>query len=132
MRVMIADDDADDRALAEIAFKELRYGHELEFAQDGEELLEKLSATLRRKDPMPDLVILDLNMPKKDGRAALKEMKGNPDFKHIDVVVFSTSNSAADKNYVMEEGAKYYAVKPSEYSDLLEFFRSLCEEAVDE
>ena len=130
MRILIADDDADDRTLAEIALKELKCDYALEFAYDGEELLEKLTEKVKRRNPLPDLVILDLNMPKKDGRVALKEIKSDPTLRDIDVVIFSTSNSNTDKNYVMELGAKYYAVKPSEYAELVDFFRNLCEEAV--
>jgi CheY-like chemotaxis protein len=129
MRILLADDDADDRVLAGIAFSELNTGDELEFVNDGEELMEKLHGALKKKDPLPDIIVLDLNMPRKDGRSALKEMKAHPVLRSVDVVVFSTSNSTMDRDFTMALGARDYAVKPSEYSELVEFFRSICEQA---
>src|SRR3954470_19944466 len=89
--ILLADDDADDRMLAKDALKESRLANELRGVENGEELMDYL---LRRRDyadpataPVPGLILLDLNMPRKDGREALKEIKSDPNLRHIPVVV---------------------------------------------
>jgi len=93
--ILMADDDADDRLLAKDALTECRLSNELHFVENGEELLDYL---LRRGNytslgdaPRPGLILLDLNMPKKDGREALKEIKADPELRKIPVVVLTTS-----------------------------------------
>jgi CheY-like chemotaxis protein len=130
MKILVADDDADDRVLAKIAFEELRTHHEVDFVNDGEDLMTCLHRKVKKKEPLPDLLVLDLSMPRKDGRTALREIKEDPHLKNLDVIIFSTSNSEADKNYCLELGAREYAVKPSEYSELVSFFRNVCGETV--
>lgn len=129
MKILIADDDADDRVLATIAFGELRSHHELEFVNDGEELMEYLRRKAASRS-LPDLLVLDLNMPKKDGRAALKEIKNDRALKDLDVIIFSTSNSDFDRHYCLDLGAREYCVKPSEYDELVSFFRNISGETV--
>jgi CheY-like chemotaxis protein len=131
MKILIADDDADDRTLASIALNELNTGHEIEFVNDGQQLMDYLQSSISKKGPLPDLILLDLNMPRKDGRVALKEIKSNPLLKHLDVVIFSTSASDDDKKNTLGNGAKNYFVKPSDYTRLLAVFRTICEELVD-
>jgi CheY-like chemotaxis protein len=128
MRILIADDDADDRSLASIAFKELNTEHEIDFVTDGQELVDYLGNKLKSNTPLPDLILLDLNMPRKDGRVALKEIKSNPKLKGLDVIIFSTSSSEEDKKYTLGLGAKNYFVKPADYSQLIEVFRHISEE----
>ncbi len=126
----MADDDADDRTLASIAFNELNTEHELEFATDGQELLDQLMSKVKKKSMLPDLILLDLNMPRKDGRVALKEIKTNPALRHLDVIIFSTSASEDDKRNTLGIGAKNYFVKPADYTKLLDIFKNICEELV--
>ena len=125
MRILVAEDDVDDRTLATLAFGELEHQHELEFVCDGQQLIDALRSKLRDHAPLPDLVLLDLNMPRKDGRAALKEIKESNDLRMIEVVIFSTSSSPEDVKYTMSLGAQRYYVKPSDYSELLQVCRRI-------
>lgn len=131
MKILMVDDDSDDRLLALVAFKELNMAHSIDFVLDGEELMEYLHSKIETKSELPDLVLLDLNMSKKDGRVALKEIKTDPRLKHLEIIIFSTSTSEKDKKYAMEQGAKKYIVKPHEYNELLEVFSSICEDLVE-
>ncbi|MTI19875.1 response regulator [Fulvivirga sp. RKSG066] len=120
--IIIAEDDADDRLLIEDALNENAISSDdLVFVEDGEELLDKLKDNVNA----PSMVFLDLNMPKKDGRQALKEIKEDDRFKHIPVIVFSTSNSADDIITSYKNGVNTYFTKPSKYSDLLEIIKSV-------
>jgi CheY-like chemotaxis protein len=127
MKILMADNDTDDRLLSSIAFKKLNMAHSLDFVTDGQELMDYLYARLKNKRPLPDLVILDLNMPKKDGRVALKEIKSHEQLKHLDVIIFSTSTYERDMEYTLGLGAKSYIVKPTDYNQLIEVFRAMCD-----
>ncbi|MDY6899254.1 MAG: response regulator, partial [Cyanobacteriota bacterium] len=98
--ILIADDDEDDCLLAHEALIESHLQHELHVVKDGEELMDYLYCRGKYANPEnaspPGLILLDLNMPKKDGREALKEIKTNPTFRHIPVVVLTTSKAAED------------------------------------
>ena len=121
----MAEDDVDDRTLASLAFSELPQLHELEFVHDGQQLLDNLHAKLSSNKPLPDLVLLDLNMPRKDGRTALKEIKECHELRQINVIIFSTSSAQEDVQYTLSLGAQQYFVKPSDYSELLEVWRRI-------
>ena len=75
MKILMTDDDSDDRLLALFAFKKLNAAHSIDFVVDGQELIDYLIARVDAKSELPDLILLDLNMPRKDGRVALKEIK---------------------------------------------------------
>ena len=90
--ILIADDDPEDRQLIKEALKESYLVTEVTFVCDGEELMTYLTGPERR----PDLILLDLNMPRKDGREALSEIKNSPDLKRIPVVVLTTSKAEED------------------------------------
>src|ERR1043165_5380175 len=96
MKILMADNDTDDRLLAALAFKNLNLAHSLDFVTNGQELLDHLNALVDSNRRLPNLILLDLNMPKMDGRDALREIKANPKLKHLDVIIFSTSESKAD------------------------------------
>src|SRR3954468_12464029 len=89
--ILMADDDADDRDLTRDAMKESRVSSELRCVEDGEELLDYLNRRGRYTEPhtapVPGLILLDLNMPRKDGREALQEIKSNPALRSIPVIV---------------------------------------------
>src|SRR5690242_20888530 len=91
--ILMADDDADDRLLVKEAFEERRLANDMYFVQDGEELLDYLYRRGKYEDPRlsprPDLILLDLNMPKKDGREALREIKSDPALRSIPVIVLT-------------------------------------------
>ena len=98
--ILIADDDADDRQMTQEALHECRLVNDVHFVEDGEQLLDHL---FRRGayahlagTPLPGLILLDLNMPRKDGREALKEIKAHPDLRRIPIVVLTTSKAEED------------------------------------
>jgi two-component system response regulator len=123
----MADDDADDRTLVQDAFREARIEGDLAFVGDGAQLIEYLrrSAGQRGDAEAPAFVLLDLNMPNKDGREALAEIRADPALRHVPVVVFSTSANAKDVLGSYRAGANSYIVKPSSYEDYLKLARDL-------
>ncbi len=127
--ILIADDDADDRLLLRDAFQEIGATHRLEFVGDGEELLEHLQRcgrfANRAPSPMPALVLLDLNMPRVDGREALARIKGDPALVGIPVVIVTTSAAGQDIDNSYALGANAYITKPATYSALVEIVRVL-------
>ena len=120
--ILIAEDDADDRFLFKTAFEEKGYKDQIEFVENGLELW-KFLGDIAAKDPRdkvyPSFILLDLNMPKKDGREVLKEIKQHPEFKKIPVVVFTTTNSENEVKRCYELGANTYVVKPVSFDSLL-------------
>src|ERR1700741_3643337 len=97
--ILMADDDADDRMMMKEALEENNFSHSLEFVEDGAELLDylyKRGKFVSEKLIRPNLIILDLNMPKVDGREALSQIKSNLNFKRIPVIVLTTSRAEED------------------------------------
>ena len=129
--ILMADDDADDRMLTKDALQESRVLNELRFVEDGEELMEYL--TRRGKyvnaddSPRPGLILLDLNMPKKDGREALKEIKSDPNLRRIPVVIMTTSKAEEDIFRSYDFGASSFITKPVTFDRLVELMRTLGE-----
>lgn len=125
--ILMADDDEDDRLLAEEAFKESRIRNDLRFANDGEELMDYLyqrgEYAKPGAAPRPGLILLDLNMPKKDGREALEEIKSHDSFRHIPVVILTTSRDEADIIRSYNVGANSFIVKPVTFESLVEVIR---------
>jgi CheY-like chemotaxis protein len=125
--ILMADDDEDDRLLAEEAFKESRIRNDLRFVGDGEELMDYLykrgDYEKPGKAPRPGLILLDLNMPKKDGREALEEIKAHESFRHIPVVILTTSRDEADVLRSYNVGANSFIVKPVTFESLVEVIR---------
>jgi two-component system, response regulator len=128
MKILMTDDDSDDRLLALLAFKKLNLAHSLDFVENGEELMEYLLVRVNSNRELPDLILLDLNMPKMDGREALRLIKGNAKLSHLDIVIFSTSASEKDKLYSKDMGARKYIQKPSNRDELIWIFKRICEE----
>jgi CheY-like chemotaxis protein len=127
--VLIAEDDPEDRLLVSDAWKQSQPEGGLSFVSDGEELLETLYAASRneREARLPDLVVLDLNMPRKDGREALREMRADRILKLLPVVVFSTSNADRDIVAAYRLGANSYLSKPDTFAGLVRIFQALKE-----
>jgi len=125
----MADDDEDDCMLASEALTESRLQHELYFVQDGEELMDYLYQRGKyanpKKAPPPSLILLDLNMPKKDGREALREIKTNPNFRHIPVVVLTTSKAEEDIQLCYYLGANSFIIKPITFGSLVEVMQTI-------
>jgi CheY-like chemotaxis protein len=129
--VLMADDDSDDRMLAKDAWEETRPANELQFVEDGEQLLDYLRNRGRYKDrvaaPAPNIILLDLNMPKKDGREALREIKSDPLLKKIPVIILTTSRSEEDVSNSYDLGVNSFIVKPARFESLVEVMRCLAE-----
>jgi len=127
--ILLAEDDADDRLLVKEALTEGRVLNDLRSVEDGEELLDYLRRRGRYADPetspRPGLVLLDLNMPRKDGREALREIKGDPDLKRIPIVVMTTSKAEEDIVRSYDLGANSYITKPVTFERLVELMKVL-------
>lgn len=127
--ILMADDDPDDRLMTQEAFAECRLGNPLQFVGDGEELLDYLHRRGVYSDdvayPMPGLVLLDLNMPKKDGREALREIKNDPRLRAIPVVILTTSKAEEDVMRSYRDGVNSFITKPVTFSALIEVVQSL-------
>lgn len=127
--ILIADDDADDRDLIKAAFDENSTQHHISFVENGEELLHYLKRSGHYADetlhPFPQMILLDLNMPKKDGRQALKELKTDHALKSIPVIILTTSTEEKDVIKSYELGVNSFIIKPVTYSELVEFTRVL-------
>ena len=125
----MAEDDPDDRIIVGHAFLEIGDKLDLRFVDDGEELIHYLRRTGNYADsllaPVPEFILLDLNMPKKDGRQALAEIKADPDLREIPVVIWTTSKELIDKVQCEEAGAEFYITKPGGYADLINVLRKL-------
>ena len=129
--ILMADDDADDRMLTRDALEESRVLNELRFVEDGEELMEYLTRKGKyanpEDSPRPGLILLDLNMPKKDGREALKEIKSDPNLRRIPVVIMTTSQAEEDIFRSYDFGASSFITKPVTFDRLVELMRTLGE-----
>lgn len=127
--ILMADDDADDRLLAKDALSECRLANDLHFVENGEELLDYLKGRGRfaklADAPRPGLILLDLNMPKKDGREALREIKADPELRKIPVVVLTTSKADTDIGCIYELGANSFISKPVSFESLVEVMKIL-------
>lgn len=118
--ILIAEDDLDDRFLLQTAFNEKGYNDKLEFVENGVELIEFLTK-IQNNDSQysyPYFILLDLNMPKKDGRETLKEIKEHPVFKKIPIVIFTTTKNESEIKRCYELGANTYVVKPESFEGL--------------
>ena len=127
--ILLADDDADDRVLTREALAESRLANDLRFVEDGEDLLDYLRRRGRyasaESSPRPGLILLDLNMPRKDGREALKEIKGDPSLRSIPIVVLTTSKAEEDIYRTYDLGVNSFITKPVTFDGLVGVMRGL-------
>lgn len=127
--ILLADDDPDDRLLTKQALEENRLANDLRFVENGEELLDYLYRLGKYRDPAssprPGLILLDLNMPKKDGREALEEIKSNPAVRQIPIVILTTSKTEEDIYRSYNLGVNSYIAKPVTFQGLVEVMRTL-------
>ncbi len=127
--ILIADDDADDRQMTKEALEENYLLNDLRFVSDGEELMNYLHRKGKYEDPekspWPGLILLDLNMPKKDGREALKEIKSDPVLKSIPVIVLTTSKAESDIIKTYNLGVNCFISKPVSFKEMIEVTKSL-------
>jgi CheY-like chemotaxis protein len=129
--ILMADDDVDDRLLVEEALSEAGVPHQLQFAEDGLALLDQLRRGGRQPGaepaPCPELILLDLNMPLKDGREVLREIRADRNLCRIPVVVFTTSRADTDIRQMYELGANSFVSKPAAFADLVRLMKRLTE-----
>lgn len=127
--ILIAEDDPDDRFLLQTAFEEVNSTCELKFVENGVELLDFLHAAAASERPnrFPAFVLLDLNMPRKDGREVLAELKTSDVFQAIPVIIFSTTNNEHEMKRCYELGANSYITKPSSFERLQHTVLALCD-----
>ena len=131
LTILMVDDDEEDCLVVHDAFAHIDLAHDLRTVGNGEELLDYLSRTGRYENrllsPAPDLILLDLNMPCKDGREALGELKADRRWRQIPVVVLTTSTSEDDVSFAYRAGASSYIAKPSTFQAWIDLVRRLHE-----
>ncbi len=127
--ILIADDDPEDRMLAKDALEENKLSNDLQFVEDGEELIDYLYNKGHYKDknryPKPGLILLDLNMPRKDGREALKEIKRDESLRLIPIVILTTSKAEEDIIRSYNLGVNSFITKPVTFDALVEIMKTL-------
>lgn len=127
--ILIADDDEDDRMFTKEAFDESFVNHEMRFVNDGVELLDYLKRRNKYTDPAtsprPSIILLDLNMPKMDGREALREIKSDAKLRTIPVVILTTSKAEQDILKTYDLGVNCFITKPVSFTAFLEVTRTL-------
>lgn len=129
--VLMAEDDADDRVLVQEALAECKLEDTIRFVADGEELMDYLLRQGKylspEAAPRPTFILLDLNMPRKDGCEALREIRAHPDLRRLPVVVFTTSKAEADVDKVYDLGANSFVVKPVAFDALVKIVGALAQ-----
>lgn len=127
--ILVADDDRDDQLMIRDSFTEARLANPVNFVEDGQELMDYLQRTGKYRhlasDPLPGLILLDLNMPRKDGREALLEIKSDPLLRKIPVVVFTTSKAEEDILRTYDLGVNSFICKPLSFDALVEIVQTL-------
>jgi CheY-like chemotaxis protein len=126
--VLYADDDPEDRMLAQEAWDESRLANELHFVEDGEDLMDYLHRRgkheAKRGEALPGMILLDLNMPRKDGREALAEIKADPRLRMIPIVILTTSKAEQDILSAYDLGVSSFIVKPVSFQGLVDITRT--------
>jgi DNA-binding response OmpR family regulator len=130
LKILIVDDDIDDRQLIGLAFKEAAFKHSIDYLRNGEELMNYLNdlQSSGKREQFPDLILLDLNMPKKDGRVALKEIRSDSNFNKLNVIILSTTISAEDHKFIMECGVIKSITKPCGFFELVDIAKDISNE----
>jgi len=129
IHIHMCDDDPDDRLLFEDAIADANLMNEISFTEDGQDLMDYLNRhgdyqNLEQQE-LPDIILLDLNMPRKDGREALKEIKDNSKFRHIPVVILTTSKHEEDVFKSYDLGANSYIAKPVTFDKLVDLVKHI-------
>ena len=127
--ILMADDDADDRLMTKDALEEAKLANDIRFVENGEELMDYLRHCGKYSSlqdfPRPGLILLDLNMPKKDGREALAEIRSDPNLRQIPVVVLTTSKAEEDIYRTYDLGVNSFITKPVSFDGLVDVMRTL-------
>lgn len=128
MTILIADDDTDDRLFMDRALRQSGYTQTIQFVEDGEDLMNYLRRQGRYTEqnaPWPDLLILDLNMPRKNGFQALSEIKDDPKLRRLPVIVMTTSSADEDVIKTYNLGVNSFVTKPFNFNRLVEMVGAL-------
>jgi CheY-like chemotaxis protein len=129
VRIVVADDDADDRMMIKDAFDESKLGNPIDFVEDGIQLLEYLrregAYTHLAGKPYPGFILLDLNMPRKDGRTVLKEIKSDPVLHRIPVIILTTSKAEEDIIKTYNLGVNSFICKPVSFEKLVDIVKTV-------
>jgi CheY-like chemotaxis protein len=127
LTILLADDDEEDRELARDALQDSRLANEMKFVYDGQDLLDYLRHQGRWTEatsPRPGIILLDLNMPKKDGREALQEIKADDSLRRIPIVVLTTSKDEADVLSTYDLGVSSFITKPVTFGGLVDVMKT--------
>ena len=129
IRILVAEDDADDRMMIKDAFEESRLGNPVDFVEDGVQLMDYLTRQGQWQNlgdtPFPGFILLDLNMPRKDGRTALREIKASPVLQRIPIVILTTSKAEEDIVRTYNLGVNSFICKPVTFDSLVEIVRTV-------
>jgi CheY-like chemotaxis protein len=128
LTILVADDDADDRMFMEQALRQTGYQHDIQFVEDGEELLDYLRRQGRFSEanaPWPNLLMLDLNMPRINGFQALEAIKADPDLRRLPVVIMTTSTADEDVMKTYNLGVNSFITKPFNFHRLVEMIGAM-------
>ena len=129
MSIHMGDDDLDDQLLVSDALLEAKLGNPIDFTNNGLELLQYLRRegefSHLQGEPLPGLILLDLNMPIMDGREVLNELKRDPVFKAIPVVILTTSKAEEDIAKTYNMGVNSFIIKPVSFDSLVETIKSM-------
>lgn len=115
LHILLADDDRDDCLLFQEALNELLVSTQVTLAHDGEQLMQILT---KKTNQLPDVIFLDLNMPRKNGFVSLEELKKDKELQHLPVIIFSTAYEPDIVDLLYKNGAQYYICKPASYKNL--------------
>ncbi|GAO45163.1 response regulator [Flavihumibacter petaseus] len=128
-KILIVDDDMDDFEILRGALESIPAAPTIGYAENGEKALDTLNR-YGQSDNLPELIVLDLNMPLKNGTETLRSLKADPRFRHIPVIIYSTSINPLEANKCMQLGALSYITKPISHEESVEtakLFQSICE-----
>ena len=126
IKILLVEDNEPDAVLTQEAFKEAKISNSLYVAEDGVEALEFLRKQGKFANvPRPDLVLLDLNLPRKDGRAVLEEIKADPSLSSIPVVILTTSSDERDIIRAYTSHANCYIIKPVDFLQFMNIIKSI-------
>ena len=129
VRIVVADDDADDRMMIKDAFEASKLANEVDFVEDGVLLLEYLRREGKWSklagEPYPGFILLDLNMPRKDGRTVLKEIRNDPILHRIPIVILTTSKAEEDIIKTYNLGVNSFICKPVSFEKLVEIVKTV-------
>jgi CheY-like chemotaxis protein len=125
-KILMADDDEEDRLLAKEAFEATGTEAALSFVEDGMELMEYLlNHSGPNSNALPDIILLDLNMPRKNGREALLEIRSEPTLRHIPIVILTTSEEESDIALSIKAEADGFITKPAVFDEWIEIMKSV-------